>query len=152
MTVMPKLKNYDISVLVALGNQTDNPIMRNKIKLLIIEKILINNSSMFFLINSFRNTKKILKEAYAEVIVIKMKNNDYCIDDNLIDEILNLTSLDTLMLYGADSISNNFSRKCISEFWRRGMQIEDKIELGIKGKKKRFCLSRKKKGDKNDKY
>ena len=51
-------------------------------------------------------------------------------------------------MYGADSISDNFSRKCISEFWRRGMEIEDKVELNKKGKSKRISLIKKKKGDK----
>jgi len=153
MTVMPILKNYDINVLVALGNQADNIVTRNKIKLLIIEKILSYNSSMFFLINSFTISRKILKEAYAEVIVMRMRDCNYSIDDSILNEILSLTSLDTLMLYGAESESRSFSHKCILEFWKRGMEIEDKFELNKKGNVKRFNLiMKKKKGDKNDKY
>lgn len=121
MVLIPKLKDYDIKVLASLGNQTDDFINRNKIKLFIIEKILLNDYSMFFLINSFKSSKKILKEAYAEVIVIKMKDCEYVLDDNTLNEILSLTSLDTLMLYGADAKSYEFRNKCILEFWKRGI-------------------------------
>ena len=45
------LKDYDIKVLAALGNQVDDEFNRNKIKLLIVEKILdLENCSMFFLV------------------------------------------------------------------------------------------------------
>jgi len=156
MTTIPKLKNYDLSVLICLGNQTTDMVNRNKIKILIIEKILQFNASMFFLLNCFRETNKILREAYAEVLTMKMKDNEYDIDDEIIEQIVSLVSLDTLIEYGAESISLNFREKCIEEFWNRALEIEDKVELGKKSSKKKNRLRRilqlKRKGDKNDKY
>ena len=58
-----------------------------------------------------------------------MKTETYYIDDSIINEILELVSLDTLMCYGAESCSLNFSNRCKEEFWNRGILIEDKVEL-----------------------
>ena len=107
---------------------------------------------MFFLINSFKTSKKILKEAYSKVIVIRMRDCEYALDDNTLNEILSLTSLDTLMLYGADAKSYEFRCKCVLEFWNRGILIEDKAELNRKGKVKRFNFNKKRKVIENDKY
>ena len=129
MVFKPKLSEYDINVLVALCNQIDDEFSRNKIKMEIVEKILSYNYSMFYLINKFMYSKTIMKEAYADVILMNMKSNNYYIDDAIINEILTYASLDTLIYYGADSSSYEFSKKCKDEFWRRGYEIEDKLEL-----------------------
>ena len=124
--------------MVILGNETDDVFTRNKIKLLIVDKLLMTvNCSMFFLINKFRSSQKILKEAYAELIMIFMKDNNYCIDDIIIDEIISLVSLDTLIYYGAESKSIKFRDRCKEEFWSRAILIEDKMELKKKGPKRK---------------
>ena len=130
--IMPSLNDLDINVLVALGNQTDSVFTRNYIKLLLVEKIFVLNYAMFFLINKFLCSDKILREVYAEVIIMKMKDNEYYIDEAVLDEILKLVSLDTLMNYGAESSSLDFSMKCKEEFWMRAKEIEDKVELNRK--------------------
>lgn len=153
MVFFPRLECYDINALVALGNQTDDDFYRNKIKKVIIDKLLLKNYSMFAFINKFNSSMGIIKEAYAEVIVILMGGNDYYIDDILIDEVLKYVSLDTLMNYGAKSSSSYFSERCIDEFWKVAFQIEDKKELYNKvGFSRRLCrsINRKWKGDKND--
>ena len=132
MALSPKLEDYDINILVALGNQTDDVFAHNHIKYLIVKKILLLNYSMFFLVNKFIGSKKILKEAYAEVIVIVMKDIDYYIDDFIMNEIVKLTSLDMLMHYGMESSSLEFREKCKKEFWDRAKEIEDKVELNRK--------------------
>ena len=152
MTKIPLLENYNVKILVNLGNNTDDVFTRNKIKVLIVEKLMATeNCSMFFLINKFRNSTKILKEAYAEIITMSMKDNFYNLGDNIINEVVSLVSLDTLIYYGAESRMIQFSKKCKEEFWNRAILIEDKNELRRKNSKKRI---RKKlmiwKGDKND--
>jgi len=155
MGFAPRLQDYDIKILVALGNQTDDSFCHNHIKFLIINKLLEIDYSIFFLLTKFIKTNKILKEAYAEIIVMKMKNNEHFIDDITCDEIIKLVSLDTLMCYGMESGSEMFKEKCRDEFWKRAMEIEDKNELNRKvnlGKKHRYKIKSIKKGDKNDKY
>ena len=148
MIYLPNINNYDLNALVAIGDKIEDERSRSKYRSAIAEKILSFNYGMFFLIKKFMYSKTILKEAYADVILMKMKGNDYEIDDALVNEILTYSSLDALMYYGADSLSYEFNKKCKDEFYRRGYELEDKIEFQRKkylGKK--LIINFKKKGD-----
>lgn len=150
MVEKPKLSEYSLNVLVTLGNQTVDEFSRSKIKIEIVQKLLEFNYSMFRLVNAFRLCNGILKEAYADVILMNMKGNYYYIDNTIVDEILAYASYDALMYYGADSKSYEFNLKCKEEFYKRGDEIEDKIELQRKktlGKKLMINFCDKKKGD-----
>ena len=145
------MEQYDLNALVTLGNLATDEFSRNRIKVEVINKILDFHYPMFSLLVRFKNSRLILKEAYADVILINMKDNDYYIDDKIIDEILKLASFDALICYGADSSSYEFNVKCKDEFYRRGYEIEDKIELQKKvslGKSLIKKINRKRKGDK----
>ena len=148
--LIPKLEQYDLNALVTFGNLATDEFSRNRIKVEVINKILDFHYPMFSLLVRFKNSRLILKEAYADVILINMKDNDYYIDDKIIDEILKLASFDALICYGADSSSYEFNVKCKDEFYRRGYEIEDKIELQKKvslGKSLIKKINRKRKGD-----
>ena len=132
MTAYPLLKNYNIKYLILLGNNTEDEILYDQIKLAIVEKLLLLDYPMFLLINKFGVSDKILKEAYAVVIIMKMKDDEYILDDRIIAEVLDLVSLDDLIHYGAESPSLVFRDKCIKKFWEVGKNIEDKIELDRK--------------------
>ena len=151
MVVMPKLDDYSIGALISLGNRTNDIFTRNQIKLSIVSKILELGKPMFFLLNKFLSSDKILKEAYADAIMIYMKENEYYIKDSIVDEILRYASLDALMYYGADSNSIEFSMKCKKEFDNRAKLIENKVELMKKKNLDEDCdvkiFVRKKKGD-----
>ena len=96
---------------------------------------------------------ELLKNVYADVILMKMKDNDYSLDEKIVNELLMYASLDTLMFYGTETLSYEFNNKCKEEFWKRAYEIENKIELKNKQNlDKILILSLKKKGDKNDKY
>ena len=150
MVFIPKLNKYNINTLVALSNYAMDEFSRIKIKNAMIDRILMANTSMLFLVNKFISSKTLLKEAYADVILMIMKDNDYYIDDAIVNEILSYASLDSLMYYGADSLNYEFNIKCKEEFYRRGREIEDKIELQTK----RVLIDDncKGKGDKYGKY
>ena len=156
MQKMPSLDEYNINFLIILGNQTDDVFTRDQIKASIIDKILELKKPMFFLINKFIGSERILKEAYADTIMMGMKNNKYHIQENIVDEILKYASLNALMYYGADSSWLEFSEKCKKEFDNRAKLIEDKVELNKKknmGKVRvRKILIKKGKVKKNDKY
>ena len=151
MIVMPKLDDYSINALISLGNRTNDIFTRNQIKLSIVSKILELRKPMFFLLNKFLSSDMILKEAYADTIMIYMKENEYYIKDIIVDDILKYASLDALMYYGADSNSIEFSLKCKKEFDNRAKLIEDKVELIKKRNLDEDCdvkiFVRKKKGD-----
>ena len=132
MVIFPDYDDYNINYLIVLGNQTTDIFVRNEIKSSIVRKILQMGKPLFFLINNFMKIDNILKEAYADAIMICMKDNNYKIQDNIVDEILRYASLDTLMYYGADSGSLDFSRRCKEEFDNRAKLIEDKVELNRK--------------------
>ena len=154
MVIIPDLDEYDINVLIALGNHTYDEFSRSRIKMAIVNKLLEFNYPMFILIEKFRHSKFILKEAHADAILIMMKGNDYHFDDIIVNEILMLASYEALMCYGADSACYEFNIKCKDEFYKRGYEIEDKIELQRKvtfGKKLIKNL-KKRKVIKNDKY
>jgi len=129
MMFKPKLNKYNINALVVLADNVSDEFTRNKIRMAMIDKILNYNYPMFFLINKFMSSKTLLKEAYADVILMYMKGNYFEIDNILVDEILSYASLDALMYYGANSNSYEFNVKCKEEFYRRGREFEDKLEL-----------------------
>ena len=129
MVFRPLLRSYNINVLVELGNRTIDEFNREQIKLLIAEKIYILDYSMFYLINKYRSSKMILKEAYAKVIIMKLREDEYYIDDNILDEILEIVSFDDLIYYGREAASFEIREKSIKKFYDRGMKIEDKNEL-----------------------
>ena len=84
---------------------------------------------------------------------MKMKDDDYLLREDVVDELLKYASLDALIYYGADSLSYEFNIKCRDEFWRRALEIENKIELKRKHDlDKKLILKLSKKGDNNDKY
>lgn len=146
MVFRPLLRNYNINVLVELGNRTIDELNREQIKLLIAEKIYILDYSMFYLISKYRNSKMILKEAYAKVIIMKLREDEYYIDDNILDEILEIVSFDDLIYYGREAASFEIREKSIKKFYDRGMKIEDKNELYRKINYDKVL--KKKKGDK----
>ena len=155
MVLIPKLEQYDLNALVALGNLSNDEFSRNRIKVEIVNKLLDFHYPMFSLLVRFKKSILILKESYADVILINMKDNDYYIDDGIVDEILKLASFDALICYGADSASYEFNIKCKDEFYRRGYDIEDKIEFQMKvtlGKSLKKKINIKRKVIRNDKY
>ena len=127
MVLIPNLEDYTVNALITLGNRTIDVFTRNQIKLSIVSKILELRKPMFFLLNKFLSSDKILKEAYADAIMIYMKGNEYYIKDSIVDEVLRYASLDALMYYGADSNSLEFSMRCKEEFDNRAKVIEDKV-------------------------
>ena len=153
--LIPRLEEYDLNALVTLGNLAVDEFSRNRIRVEIVNKLLNFHYPMFSLLVRFKNSKLILKEAYADVILINMKDNNYYIDDKIVKDILKLASYDALICYGADSSSYEFNIKCKDEFYRRGYEIEDKIELQRKstlGKCLIKKFDKKRKVIRNDKY
>lgn len=149
MMKKPKLDSYDINALVFLANQTTDEITRNKYKMILIEKFQFYKFPMFYLINKFICSKLILKEVYADLILINMKDNDYRIPIEIQDEILKYASLDAIMCYGADSKIYEFNIKCKEEFYQRGLILEDKIEeQRKKNLDKKLIMILNEKGDK----
>jgi len=145
----PRMSSYDINALIYLWNRETDEFLRSKIKMAIIEKVLSFDYSMFYLINKFMYSKtELLKSVYADVILMKMKDNDYYLNDSIVNQLLIYASLDTLMYYGTETLSYEFNNKCKEEFWKRAYEIENKIELRNKQNlDKKLILSLKKKGD-----
>ena len=146
----PRMSSYDINALIYLWNRASDDFSRNKIKMSIVEKVLFCEYSMFYLINKFMYSKtELLKNVYADVILMNMKDNDYSLNEEIVNELLMYASLDTLMYYGTETLSYEFNNKCKDEFWKRAYEIENKIELKNKQNlDKKLILSLKKKGDK----
>ena len=142
----PNLISYDFNALICLWNRTTDEFSRIRIKSAVIDKILFYNNSMFYLMNKFISTKtELLKEAYADVILMKMKDDDYSFNDEFIYELLMYASLDGLVYYGMETLSCEFNHKCMAEFWRRAIEIENKMELKNKQNlDKKLILSLKK--------
>lgn len=150
MVLRPLLRNYNINVLVELGNRTIDEFNREQIKLLIAEKIYVLDYSMFYLINKYKNANMILKEVYAKLIIMKLREDEYYIDDIILDEILEMVSFDDLIYYGREAASFEIREKSIKKFYDRGMKIEDKNELYKKINYER--IMKKRKVINNDKY
>ena len=132
MANAPKLNIYSIEKLVALGNASQDVNTREKIKELITEKILMLHSPMFFLLNKFKISDNILKCAYAKAILIRLKDEDALIEDNIVDEVLSLVSLYDIALYGGDIISPQIRDKCTKVLWDNVVIFEDTSELDRK--------------------
>ena len=132
MVLVPSLSNYSIEKLIVLGNFSTDAFAREDIKNIIVDKILELNNPMFYLLSKYMHANKILKEAYAKVILIRLTNEVFNIDDNIIDEILQLISLEDLARYGADVRSLEIRKKCESLFWVNALIFEDASELNKK--------------------
>ena len=132
MVVMPNLENYSIEKLCALGNSSDNIFTRDDIKYLLEIRVLNLNESLFYLLNKFRCFKGIIKEVYAKVILIKLTEEEYYIENGIIDDILSLISLDDLVKYGSNACSLEIRKKCEELFWLNAVIIEDVSELNKK--------------------
>ena len=156
MEFRPKLTQYNINALAVFANSSTDEFTKNKIKMIIIEKILNYNYSIFYLTYKFKLSNGILKESYADVILMYMKGNDYYVDEEIVEEILNYASFEGLVNYGIDSSSLEFSMKCKEEFDNRVKIIEDKIEFFRKRNmdevNERNIILRKRKVIRNDKY
>ena len=125
----PRLMDYNIKTLVILGNQAYDEEYREVVKKTLVKKMSDLNYSIMFLLNSFISAKGILREVYAELLMITIHNNKFDLPDVVTDEIIKLVSIDTLTKYGMESLSEKFREKCINEFWERAIEQEDKIEL-----------------------
>ena len=132
MGEVPKLKTYSVEKLTALGNSTQDVFLREKIKDLITEKLLMLHSPMFYLINKFMKSDKILREVYAKVILIRMKDEEFVFEDSIVDEILSLVSLYDLALYGGNICSLEIREKCTKMLWDSAVIFEDTSELNRK--------------------
>ena len=136
MGYFPKLKTYSVEKLTALGNSTQDVLLREKIKDLMTDKLLMLHSPMFYLVDKFMKSDKILREVYARVILIRMKDEEFMFEDSIVDEILSLVSLDDLALYGCDASSLEIRNKCTELlkklFWDSAVIFEDTSELNRK--------------------
>lgn len=136
MMFKPNLNDYDINILMALLTSGTNKHSEDKIKDYIIWKMVDKDYPLFYLFSKFQKQSGILREIYADVIVIRMQNDLSFIDSVLIDEVLKNASYEALICYGANSLSLEFSKRCKDEFYSRGILIEDKVELGRKRRKR----------------
>ena len=136
MVKIPLLDDYDVKVLVVFGNNEYNLEKREYIKTIITKKIKESNFNLFLLSNNFLLSNGILKEALADVIVIKMADECYKLDDRIIKEVVSFASLDIIGYYGGDSKYDKFKEACQNEFWSRAKVIEDKVEFYKKSLKK----------------
>ena len=154
MVKIPLLDDYDVKVLVIFGDNEYIPEKREYIKTIITKKIKESNFNLFLLSNKFLFSNGILKEALADVIVIKMADEYYKLNDKIIREVVSLASLDVIGYYGGDAKYLKFKDACQNEFWSRAKVIEDKVEFYKKSLRKekidKFIIIRK--GDRNDKH
>ena len=128
----PRLMDYNVKTLIILGNQTQDELSREDIKMALLKKLSGVNYSVLYLLSCFVNSKGILRDVYAELIVMKMYEGEINISEQFAAEVIKLVSMDTLTIYGMESPSCEFREKCKEEFWRRALENEDKLELGKK--------------------
>ena len=129
MVTVPNLRDYSVEVLVSLWNNAYDDIEREDIKNVIIKKILFTSSPMFYLVNKFIKSKGVLREVYAKVILMRLQDETYNLDDNLINEILSLVSLDDLVNYGSNVRSLEIRDKCRELFWNNALKYENNEEM-----------------------
>ena len=132
MVFVPNLNNYSVEKLIVLGNSSNDAFAREEIKNIIVKKVIELNKPMFFLFKMYMQTSKILKEVYAKVILIRLTEEDFDIEDTVIDEILKLVSLEDLARYGSKACAFEIRKKCEELFWASAIMIEDVSELNRK--------------------
>ena len=125
----PKLKNYNVKVLIILGNQTQDDVTRDEIRQILIDKFMSLNYSILFLLNKFATSSGIIKEVYAEIILKIICERDLVLSSEIIDEVVSLVSMDTLTIYMMQSDSLEIKDKCRNEFWRRALEKEENVNL-----------------------
>lgn len=131
---IPNLTSYDVKVLFTLLNNTKDEEEIYQIKKIIINKINNNRYPLFYYINKFKSSIGIIKEIYADLILMNLNNETL----NLVtDEILQYASLDALINYGSSYDNYILTKRCKDEFYKRGNILEDKTELARKKKTRR---------------
>ena len=125
----PSLRDYDIKVLILLGNQTRDEDFREDIKLILIEKLIPLNYSILYFLNNFTKSEGIIHEVYAEILMRMVYEKRIYINYKIMNLVIGLVSLDTLMKYGMESDDLNLSEKCKEEFWKRVLENENDNDL-----------------------
>jgi hypothetical protein len=125
----PNLNDYDIKVLILLGNQTRDEEFREDIKHILIEKLIPLNYSILYFLNNFSKSEGIIHEVYAEILMRMVCEKRIYINYRIMDLVIGLVSLDTLMKYGMESDDLNLSEKCKEEFWKRVLENENDNDL-----------------------
>ena len=121
----PRLIDYDIKVLIILGNQAKDDETRDSIRKILIDKHRLLNYSMIFLLNKFISSKDIMREVYAELIMIMMCERDLNLSSEMLGDIIKSVSLDSLSKYSSEVVSLELRDKCQNEFWNRVLEKED---------------------------
>lgn len=130
MVFKTDLKDLSVEVLIALYAKSNGEYSREDIKNTIInEKQFANNYPLFYFVERFKKANEIFKELYADLILVKLQDEIFYIDDKTMNEIIKLASYDALIYYGANSKSLEISNKCQEEFYSCGEEIIDKDEL-----------------------
>ena len=120
----PQLKDYNVKALIVLANQTHDEVLYNDIKNILLEKYMSLNYAIMYLLNNFVTSKGIMREVYAEIIMIIVVTRNLFIFPNVLDEIISLVSMDTLTKYGMECNNLELSEKCKNEFWKRALDEE----------------------------
>jgi hypothetical protein len=125
----PKLDDYSLKALIALGEQTSDLVLHDYIVSVILKRFLAFNYSIFYLVNKFLKHNDIMKEVYSDMIIIWLKDHEYNMSEWLIDDVIKFASLDILTEYGITSCNLYLCLKSEVEFWDRAIELEDKSEL-----------------------
>ena len=125
----PRLCDYNVKALIALGNQAYDDITRDEIRKILIDKFMSVNYSILFLLNKFSASDGIMKEVYAEIIMKVISERELCLSSSIVDEVVSLVSMDTLTVQMMQSNSLEIKDKCRNEFWKRALEKENDTNL-----------------------
>ena len=125
----PRITDYSIKALIAIGNQTSDELLREDIRNILVNRLRNTNYSVMYLLSKFSNSKDIMRYVYADLIMIMVCNHNLYLSSVIMDEIVKLVSMDVLTEYGMKSNYEDVMSKCKDEFWKRALDKEENVNL-----------------------
>ena len=118
----PRMDDYDTKALIVIGNQSDDEKTKNMIRRILVDRFNVVKYSISYLLGKFSLSDGIMKEVYADMIIMSMCMDKNSVPEEIEDELIEYASDDVIVSYGTVVESLDFRKKCRDKFWERALE------------------------------
>jgi len=118
----PRMNDYDTKALIVIANQTDDENTKNMIRRTLVARYNVVKYSTPYLLGRFTISEGIMKEVYADIIIMSMCMDKISVPVEMEDELVECASDDVIVSYGTVVESLDFRKKCRDKFWERALE------------------------------
>ena len=117
----PRMNDYDTKALIVIANQSDDENTKGMIRRILVDRFNVVKYSTPYLLNRFTISEGIMKEVYADMVIMAMCMDKISVPVEMEDDLIQYASIDVLVSYGTAVESLEFRKKCRDEFWERSL-------------------------------